>query len=125
MANDVSTNELAHVCELVFLQRVYSASECEHFFVCTHSQTCDSYVPMDVCTCTHASAQAYASGHADTHVEACVYMHIKHVHICTHVCAGARTHSHTCTHRYKKTHCNQEMKLLKELKTGKHTIDTC
>ena len=42
VANDVSTHELAHVCKLVFLQRVYSASECEHFFVCTHSQTCDS-----------------------------------------------------------------------------------
>merc|ERR1711998_48586 len=40
-------------------KRVYSASECERFFVCTHSQTCDSY---------------------------------------------------------KKTHCKQEMKLLKHLK---------
>jgi len=49
-------------------KRVYSASECEHFFVCTHSQTCDSY---------------------------------------------------------KKTHCKQEMKLLKHLKAGKHMIDTC
>merc|ERR1711998_470902 len=23
--------------------RVYSATECEHFFVCTHSQTCQRY----------------------------------------------------------------------------------
>ena len=48
-----------------------------------------------------------------------------HAQTCTHMCAGALAHSHTCKHRYKNTHCKQEMKLLKQLKDEKHKIETC
>ena len=57
-----------------------------------------------------------------------MYMHvISSMRTYAHMCAQARTHTRTLAHmhRYKKTHCKQEMKLLKHLKAGKHVIDTC
>ena len=78
-----------------------SVSSCEHFFVCTHSNTCKSYA----CVCTRKqSCRPFA---ACTRMPACEWMYV---------------HAYT---RYKDKHCRNEIKLLKTLQNKGVHVATC
>ena len=80
------------VYEHLSAKKVYSTSECEQFFVCTHSQTCKSYVlslHAYMCICKHPCV------HVCKHMRACTgtgrQFHPKFAH--TRACINSGPHA--------------------------------